>query len=441
MVTNPKHIGLHALLFSVLSLFVLGDLAPAFAQAEPPLDPPKLRSLKLPDNAIPIYGWALYPTLSASSVFDSNLYQSPTTPISAAGFLVSPSLVAIRSNGIHTTKLYGIIDSKIYPSAGENNTFDRQGGIIQTYEALRDLIFTFQGDYTHKTIASLFQNSIPGPLTGPANPPPLASGTVNALGTIVKNPYDQFTGTATVEKIFSRAYLKFGTSFARTIYEDPLLVPDFSVVTFTGSGAFWLVPAAFVYADGSYAEYSNQRAHRITAGLGSAKIGLFQGVLYVGHQGTEVDNSGTAGGFIFGGRLTYFATHRLTIAASFDEIFNDSNQTTTTLAVNPATILSGISVPTSASTRITATALKSDYVISKVLVAYAVLGYTRIEYVDTIERDDSWLAAAGLIYNVRPNLALTLNYIHSQVVSNVPNVSFIRDYVGLGAQYAFRPLP
>ena len=82
-------------------------------------------------------------------------------PISAAGFLINPSLVAEHTNGIHTTRLYGTIDSKIYPSIGESDTFDRQAGIIQTYEAMRDLIFTFQGDYTHRTIATLFQNRNP----------------------------------------------------------------------------------------------------------------------------------------------------------------------------------------------------------------------------------------------------------------------------------------
>ena len=235
--TSVKHTAWRALLFGVvLSLFVWGNLAPAFAQSPPPLGPPKLRSLKAPDNAILINGWAIFPTLSASSIFDSNLYQSPTAPISTAGFLINPSLVAEHTNGIHTTRLYGNIDSRIYPSAGDNDTFDRQGGIIQTYEALRDLIFTFQGDYTHKTIASLFQNSIPGPVVGPANPPPLASGTVQGLGTIVKNPYDQYTATAKVEKIFNRAYLNFATSIAQTNYQDQIVGAGFQCCDIFGIG-------------------------------------------------------------------------------------------------------------------------------------------------------------------------------------------------------------
>ena len=99
---------------------------------------------------------------------------------------------------------------------------------------------------------------------------------------------------------------------------------------FSGSGAVWLIPAAYAYAQGTYATYSNdQRAYRAIVGLGSAQIGLFQGGIYVGHQGTET-GSGTAGGFIFGGRITYYPTHRFTIAASADEIINNSSQTTTT---------------------------------------------------------------------------------------------------------------
>ena len=75
------------------------------------------------------------------------------------------------------------------------------------------------------------------------------------------------------------------------------------------------------------------------------------------------------------------------------------------------------------------------------MTAYAVFGYTRVDYLDTAELDNSWLAAAGLLYNIRPNWGLTLDYRHTQVVSNVANVSSVRDYVGLGVHYAFRPLP
>ena len=441
MMASLRKTARRAIFFWMLSLFLCPYLTPASAQTEPPLEPPKLRSLGLPENAIPYYGWALYPTLDASAIFDSNLYQSPNAPISAWGFLINPSLVAEHTNGIHTTRLYGDIQSKIYPTVSDNNTLDRQAGIIQRYEAMRDLIFTFHGDYTHREIATLFQNAIPGPVIGPANLPQNVSETVQALGTVVKNPYDQYTGTATVHKIFNRAFVQFGVSFAHTSYDNQALTPDFSVATYSGSGAVWLVPAAFLYASGSYAEYFNtdERAHTVQVGLGTPKIGLYRASIYIGHQGTEV-NSGTAGGLIYGGRLTYYATHRLTLAATVDEIVNDSSQTTTTLSVTPASVLTVVSVPTSSSTRTTATALRGDYVVTKLVTAYGVFGYTWIDYVNGIERDNSWLAAAGLKYNIWPNMALTLDYRHAQLDSNVPNVSFTRDYVGVGAHYEFRPL-
>ena len=184
---------------------------------------------------------------------------------------------------------------------------------------------------------------------------------------------------------------------------------------------------------------TTERAYRALVGLGSAQIGLFRGGIYVGHQGTET-GTGTAGGLIFGGKIIYYPTHRLTIATSVDEIFNNSSQTTTTLAVNPADLLSVVSIPTSASTRTSAFALRADYVLTALLTAYAAFGYTRVDYLDTVELDNSWLGAVGLVYNIRPNWGLTLDYRHTQVVSNVPNVAFVRDYVGLGVRYAFRPL-
>lgn len=439
-----KHPRRHALLVA-LSLFVCGILNPALAQTEPPLDPPKLISLGSPGNAIPLNTWLFSPTLTIATFFDSNLYQSPTAPISAGGFKVNPGLVAIWTNGIHTTTLYGNIDRKIYPSAHENNTFDRQAGVIQRYEALRDLIFIVQGDYSHKTIFSALQNAIPGPITtpvAPGTPPPPPSGSISVpSNSIAINPSDQFTGTASVEKQFNRAYLKFSASYSRTKYENQTLAPDFGVATYTGSGGIWLGPAVFAYAEGSEAIHAMARAYQAVTGLGTAQLGLFRASVYVGRQGSEVVDSGTAGGPIYGGKLSYYPTRQWTIVASVDETINNSNQTTSSLALNTTSgstsSLSALAVPTSASTRMTATALKSDYVISETVSTYAALGYTRVEYIDTFERDNSWLFDVGIIYKIRRDMALTLNYQHSQIVSNAPNVSSVREYVILGAKFGF----
>ncbi len=439
VMNSLKHIRRHAL-FGALSLFVFGNLTPAFAQTEPPLKPPKISPIATPLDAIIVYDWALYPELLTYALVDSNLYQSPTAPISAAGFRINPSLVAVLNNGIHKTTLYGNIDTQIYPSVRESNTFDRQAGFIQNYEALRDLTFRVQGDYTHKTNASALQDAIPGAITTPTppgSPLPPGSARVNANGNIAINPYNQFTGTATVEKVFNRGFLKLSSSLSRTEYENQILAQDFSVATYSGTGAFWLGPAIFAYADGTEAVRATSSAYRVVGGLGSAQIGLFRGSAYVGHQGSKVDGSGTAGGIVYGGKLSYYPTRFWTVSASVDETVNISNQTASLLALNTASTLAAISIPTSASTRTTATALKSDYAISKLISTYAVLGYTRIEYVDSPQLDIAWLGSVGIKYDIWRNMTLTLDYQHTQIVSNAPGVSSVRDYVAFGNKYRF----
>jgi len=71
-------------------------------------------------------------------------FQTPTRALSVGGFGVTPGMVAVWSNGIHTTTLYGSIDRQDYPSANSIDTLDGRAGFTQRYEAMRDLIFYLQ---------------------------------------------------------------------------------------------------------------------------------------------------------------------------------------------------------------------------------------------------------------------------------------------------------
>ena len=164
-----------ALLFSVTCGCFFGSLDAALAQGsttnEPPLYPPVVR--QLPDGAgtLSLGDWLLYPTLNFHSFYDTNIYSSPTSPISTAGVNFNPSLLALYDTGIHTTSLYGNISSNIYPFIDSmNDTFDRQAGFTEKYEAMRDLIFTLQGNYQHSTNAYVFTQALPAPLLSPASP-------------------------------------------------------------------------------------------------------------------------------------------------------------------------------------------------------------------------------------------------------------------------------
>src|ERR1700677_253264 len=155
------------------ALFLMASIPLACAQTAlpqsfglsgpPPLDVPFNRLPARDPNAIAVDGWLLYPTLRLYSLYSDNLFLSPTSPITAPGFGVTPGLVAVWSNGIHTTTLYGNIDSQGYPTDNDVNTLDGRAGFTQKYEAMRDLIFTVNGNYAHQTWATGLQSSIQTP--------------------------------------------------------------------------------------------------------------------------------------------------------------------------------------------------------------------------------------------------------------------------------------
>ena len=225
-----------ALLFSVACICLLASFDAALAQApaapggtnEPPLEPPVVRQLPTGAETLSLGDWLLYPTLNFHTFYDSNIYSSPTTPISTAGLNFNPTLLATYDTGIHTTSLYGNINSNIYPFIDYiNNTFDRQIGFVEKYEAMRDLIFTVQGDYHHLTNAYPFVSALP-PITSPTSPPVIGAASVTAAQQTFINPNDTYTATGTIYKEFNRAFLTIGGVLSTTEYADQSLSTNYT---------------------------------------------------------------------------------------------------------------------------------------------------------------------------------------------------------------------
>src|SRR6185437_3090022 len=106
-----------------------------------------------------------------------------------------------------------------YPTNNEVNSNAGEATFTQKYAPLRDLNFTFLGDYTHNTIAPSLTSAIPSPITSTATsvlpngntvlpdgtivtPSGQARGqvspTLSVAGLSVVNPYDAFTATGNV---------------------------------------------------------------------------------------------------------------------------------------------------------------------------------------------------------------------------------------------------
>ncbi len=434
----------------VMCICVFGYVDPVLAQSgQPPLDPPGDRALA--SGPYSIGQWFLTPTLDVSTLYNSNIQSSTTNRQAGAGFHYRPALQGEFDTGIYDTKLYGSFDSTIYPTHTPLNTFNPQAGAIQTYSPLRDLTFTTQVDYNHQTNAAVVVNSIPSPIiTSPANPAPQgATGVVNIQQTIV-NPNDNYTATVNVDKEFNRAFLKLGSSIALTQYEmsNSASSPNYYKELYNGSAGFWFTPFLYAFADATDANtipavglVSNSYLAR--GGVGSDQIGLFQGSVYYGNQGTAVDQGGgVASGNVYGGAISYFPTTAWTMSVSVDRIRNRSDISGLTPGASGIPGLPGlsISVPgltTASSTQITTLGYRSNYTFSEQVSAFVVVSDSRISFLDMPRLDNSWFASAGVLYNPRNDLSLTATYAYTRYISEQPLTSFNQNLVTLGAHYNF----
>src|SRR5208282_309577 len=122
--TIPDRI--RSLVFCVaLSACFVGHFDPAFAQA-PPLSPPATGPLPTGSGTLSLGQWLLTPTLGLYTLYNSNIYSSPTSQLSGPAFHINPVLNADYNTGIYDTKLNAYIDSTIYPTLDYiNNTFNR----------------------------------------------------------------------------------------------------------------------------------------------------------------------------------------------------------------------------------------------------------------------------------------------------------------------------
>lgn len=457
-------------LFPCVLFFILWSPL-CFAQ-EPPLNVSVANRLPAQDpNAIAVGGWLLYPTLRLYSLYSDNLFFTPTSPVSAGALGITPSMVAVWSNGIHTTTLYGNIDRQDYPTDNQVNTLDGRAGITQKYEAMRDLIFTANVNYTHQTWAMGLQNSIQTPSAAPTSTVLPNGNTVLPNQTIISpsgqvigqatplaasgaqlfvNPSNQYTGTFSVDKIFNRGIISLSESFNRTDFENQTLEPSFSSRTFTERAAFWLGPLLYAYSNGSFSTIvtdatfgtsssvpsTTTNSYRVVGGIGTRQDAIIYGSAYFGHQGSQFGGA-SAEGNVYGAALSYRLNDTSTLTGTLDRTINIVSQP---FAANFALTLPGLTatqVPIGASTEITTGGLRLGYEITRQWFVNYQLGYSRIQYVDSPRLDNGWVVDATLRYDIWRNLSLTWEYRYSTLISNVPLASATSNTGIMGATYKF----
>lgn len=456
-------LGRSSLLAVCGAVILCGSLKQACAQ-EPPLAIPAGGPPAAGQGAIPVDGWLLYPELDTFTQYSNNYFLSPLSKIWGWSFGISPSMTAEWSNGIHTTTLYGDFTHVEYPTNNEAITNDGEATVTQQYAPLRDLTFTLLGDYTHRTLAGALTSGIPSAITSTATTVLPNGNTVLPNGTVVTpsgevvgqiasainvaalslvNPYDQYTTTGQVQKIFGDGIVTLGASLRRQDYEEQQS-SDNTAKTFTEDASFWLGPVFYIYSDGAFAMNDNSSptpnsdVYRVVGGLGTRQFGLFRTSGYFGYQGSQSVGSLPAGGNVYGGSLTYYPTPLWTVGANMDFTVNlapsgavASTEALSTPAATP------LQVPLSSSSQITVLSLHSQYAITPQWTATGLFSYSNVKSLGSPTWEDAWIAAATLSYAVRRDLTLTWQYQYGSIVSNETLTNATRNFVSMSAAYKF----
>ena len=392
----------------------------------------------------------LFPSLFVGAVYDDNFNQTATGTDHSSGvnLRVSPRLTgtyqasSTLGDGIHKTTPYLIVDARTFDA----NNISASAGLIHTYEAMRDLIFNFYGNYTRQTdifnSALNFNNNAIGPPATPNSNIPLI---VNPFGTTPGvNPiaYNQFTGGASVTKTFggaSQAFVTLSGNASAISYDHSDNIPAPDQTSHNGTN-FWtqarvgyhVIPSAYVFAegDGIWQRFNNSlfdtNGYRVLGGIGTDDPkSLFRGEVYGGYQVQHQQNQVVIGSVIptdvnsgvFGGRLSYYPTPYWTLVAQVDE------------ALGMSTILSP-SIPQGVPTRVTTAILQSTYGLAREWSVGVRFGYTRGEFIgDSALNNHGWLAGASFNYEILRNLLLTLDYQYTTVNSNAAFSDFTRNMV------------
>ena len=391
-----------------------------------------------PAEGFPIAGFLVYPSLFAGVIYNDNIYPTQDNRQAALGFAFAPKVTAIGDEGLHKTTLTLNADAEIYPSypraslGGASPTQVSGSARLQhVWTPTQDLTVDVAAGFTRKY--GLF-----GSL--------LAAGSdfVSATGggNVATYPQfsNQFSGSVSAEKkISERWFLRggFGAQYAQ--YEGvPIGVggggrsgADYNAFLRTG---FWVTPQVNAFVEGGadlhrYGDsWYDSNAYRLIGGLGSDLIGLFRGEVFAGwqQQGSAEGTFGAVEAPAYGGRIYYYPTPYLTLAASVDQTFGS--------AATP-TPPRGIRSPSAETIE---GRVQADYSLARYWTATVRAGYGRSTWSNSSLVESEWTVGGGVSYDFWRNIALTLNYQYTATAANEASVAvYNQNIVSVGMTYRY----
>jgi hypothetical protein len=390
-----------------------------------------------PEAGLPLAGFLLYPSVFAGVIYNDNLYSTLDGRRAALGMAFAPNITAIDDEGLHKTTLTLNADAEIYPGymrappGGASPTQVSGGASFQhVWAPTQDLTIDAVAGFSRKY--GLFGSLLSA-----------GSDFVSATGAASVATYpqfsNQFSGSVSIEKKISEQWFVRGGFGAQDVgYEGvPVGVSggrsgaDYNALLRTG---LWVTPQFNAFVEGGvdlrrYGDsWYDSNAYRLIGGLGSDLIGLFRGEVFAGWQ-RQVSAQAAFGAVeapAFGGRIYYYPTPYLTLAAGVDQSFG--------AAANPA----APKWTHSPSSETVEARFQADYRVARYWTASFRAGYGRTFWSNNPLVESEWTVGGGINYEFWRNIALTLNCQHTATAANeAGEATYNQNIVSVGMTYRY----
>lgn len=369
-------------------------------------------------EGLPFGGWLVYPSLFLGAVYNDNIDGQDRHRQSSLGLQIQPRLDAAWEDGIHRLAVYANGDFQLYPSHQDSSRITAKVGAAWTYSPLPDLTIRLYGDFSRAN--GMFS---PGFWSSPYQTWQ-RPGAVLTDSSVFTNTYE--AGIAVEKKVTDQTSIRLSGGIIYASFDRPddrAAAKSGFPTPFNGTDYYvalrattMLTPQIYAFIEGGADFHRYDRnvkgdsVYHVTAGLGSELIRLVRGEIYVGYQARDGSRriSGSTNQPAFGGRISYYPTQYITIAASVDQSLSFS-QTPVLLPSGNGGVTQAMQ---SASGRTFQSRIQVDYALSQLWSAYVQGGYgqTRYSAISNLTQTQVWSAGAGLRYDLWRNMALTLEY-------------------------------
>ena len=372
---------------------------------------------------VPAGTWMIYPMVASSFQYDDNILDTHVGRIADISWILSPTFIATRNEGIQNTLVYGTLDSNSYFNDPKADYTNGRVGFEHVWEARRDLVFNITGDLLRST-----EVSTGGDAFGGTPFYPIQSTEARGSISMLKSMGPWFSDTSASLSDTTYANSAFGNG--QPLYQN---YRDFSEGTITQRVGYSFDSNFYAYEDSTLdaqnmylSPETNSTGVRQTVGVGALQYGTLGGELFAGFQERHYvsDRIGAISDPVFGGRVSWEPRKYLIFSAAADETLQ------TATMITPAN-------PVPSAMKVEDFGLSATYSVSPNWQTGLNLKYEN--GVDLSNNQTLHAISTGINWQYTVNRAfiLTASLLNNRVLSSVAATGYVADIMSIGLTYRY----